>query len=187
MNAASDKLRIVSHFPGRLRVRAETFRILPEIANEVAERLAEQPGVTSARSVPLTGSLVVTYDPRQLQLLELVQNLVRLGGLHGIEVDAGSDEVLRGPDTGQKVRRVLSDFNSSLRIGTKDAVDLNAAMPATLAALGIATLIWGNRRLPEWYDFMFWSFTTFQQLNPPATPPARSDSDRRDGGPASTR
>ena len=39
--AARDELRIVSHFPGRLRVRAETFRVLPEVAERCLNHTEE--------------------------------------------------------------------------------------------------------------------------------------------------
>src|SRR5262249_12499114 len=92
-----DRLRFVSHFPGRLRVRATTFRVLPDVADGVAQRLREEPGVSSVEVARVTGSILVHYDPRVVEMPRLAQLLVRLGGLHGLEVDAGDAESPGGP------------------------------------------------------------------------------------------
>jgi hypothetical protein len=160
---ARDELRIVSHFPGRLRVRAETFRVLPEVAEEVSQRLTEEPGVVETKASPITGSLVITYDPRALQLPRLVQVLVRIAGLHGIEVDARYDP--GAPDHGVRLRQALGVLNRSLRGKSGGRVDLKVALPGTLGSMGIAMLLGGRWRSPEWYDLVFWSFVTFCNLN----------------------
>ncbi len=166
MNAKRDHLRLVSHFPGRLRVRAETFRALPGAAEEVAARIAEEPGVTEVKTSPVTGSLLVLYEPRVLQLPRLVQALVRAGGLRGIEVDAREDWS-RQPSHGARVREVVGQWNRVVQKVTDGKVDMRAAVPGSLAATGLAMLLAGRRRVPEWYDMIFWAYVTFSNLNPP--------------------
>ena len=175
-NGHKDPLRLVSHFPGRLRVRAETFRVLPEVGAEVAQRLMEEEGILSAKSSSTTGSLLITYDPRALQLPRLTQLLVRFGGLYGLEVDAANDR-LAGPEDGARVRDALASFNQALRGATRGHVDLKVAVPGSLAAGGIALFLAGRRRVPEWYDLLFWAFVTFSNMNP-----ARPANERDAGG-----
>lgn len=174
-----DELRIVSHFPGRLRVRAETFRVLPEVAEEVSHRLNEEPGVSAVKTSRVTGSLVVTYDPRELQLPQLVQVLVRIAGLHGLEVDTRHDP--NAPEDGARFRHALGLLNRSLVGKSGGRLDLKVAVPGTLGSLGVAMLLGGRRRTPEWYDLVFWSFVTFCNLNAKSAGAARSDH----GGPPS--
>lgn len=160
-----DRLRLISHFPGRLRVRAETFRVLPEVAEEVSQRLLEEPGVSAVKSSDVTGSLVVTYDPRELQLPRLIQLLIRVGGLHGLEVDA-ADDWMKGTPQGTQVRGAFGSVNESVRAATKGKIDLKTAVPGALAGLGVGMLMSRKFVMPLWYDFFFWSFVTFQNLNP---------------------
>jgi hypothetical protein len=112
---------LVSHFPGRLRVRAETFRVLPEVAEEVCTRLAEEHGVKAVKTSPLTGSLLVTYEPRELQLPRVIQLLIRVGGLHGLEVDSAEQwtQPARG---GRRVREGFDGVNEALRGATRGNV-----------------------------------------------------------------
>ncbi len=171
-----DRLRLVSHFPGRLRVRAETFRAVPEAAAEVAARIAEEPGVLEVTTAPITGSLLVLYEPRRLQLPHLVQVLVRAGGLRGIEVDAHEDWSRRPPQ-GTRVRDTVGRWNRAVQKLTDGKVDMRAAVPGSLATAGVAMFLAGRRRVPEWYDLIFWAFVTFSNLNQPG---ARAESDPND-------
>ncbi len=173
-----DRLRIVSHFPGRLRVRAETFRVLPEVGAEVAQRIAEEHGVTGASMSPVTGSLLVSYDPREIQLPRLVHLLVQIGGLQGIELDPTNDWQ-HAPDDGARVRAFFGQINDVVRSATNRKVNMRVAVPGMLAGTGLAMLLAGSRRVPEWYDLMFWALGTFTTLNPtPEDAVAPRDDDR---------
>ena len=175
----NDRLKLVSHFPGRLRVRADTFRVLPEVGVEVAQRLTEEEGVLSARASSTTGSLLITYEPRALQLPRLIQLLVRLGGLYGLEVDAPADG-FGAPQDGARVRALFGRLNEALFGATSGRVDLKVALPGSLAAGGIALFLAGRRRIPEWYDMLFWAFVTFVNLNPATN--GQNDVTRTDEG-----
>jgi hypothetical protein len=155
-------LRIVAHFPGRLRVRAERFREQP-FGSEVAERVRAENGVESALVTPRTGSLLVEYRARELQLPRLVEIILRAGGLEGVAADRG----LLGAPQGQVVRQVVDQWNEQLIDVTRGRVDARTAVPGTLATLGVVRLLLGPRTMPEWYDLLFWSFVTFVNLNPP--------------------
>jgi hypothetical protein len=161
-------------------VRAETFRVLPEVGEDVAARVREEAGVTSVTTTEVTGSLLVLYDPRQTQVLRILRAIVLVGGLAGIEVDRKDRERTASP--GERVRAALGALDARFKDSTEGRVDLRAAIPATLAALGVGKLLQGSPRVPEWYDLLFWSFVTFSNLNPRAAevPVARTDA-RADG------
>lgn len=161
----SDRLELVSHFPGRLRVRAETFRVMPEVAADVAQRLREEPGVRRVDPASRTGSLVISYAPEEVQLPRIVNLLVRLGGLHGLEVDARHDDPnVKAP--GERVIELLRVWDKTVGRAMNGKLDLRVALPGALAAAGLGVFFFGRRRTPEWYDLIFWSFVTFVNLNP---------------------
>jgi len=167
----TERLRLVAHFPGRLRVRSAAFRASPALADDVVGRLREEPGVREATASRVTGSLLVLYEPRELELPRLVQLLVQAGGLAGIEVDS-NDEWAKLPTQGERVRERLGAWNDSLRAFSDGAIDVRTALPGTLAATGAAMFLAGRRRIPEWYDLVFWAFVTFTNLNKPPDPAA---------------
>jgi hypothetical protein len=172
------RLEVVSHHPGRLRVRARVFRVLPEVAKDVAAHLNEDPAVLGVEMSPVTGSMVIAYDPLRLELTRLVARLVQIAGLHGIRSDTSEETLARAPQ-GARLQKRIASYNDALRRLTTDSVDLRTAVPGTLAAGGLAILLFGRRRIPEWYDLMFWGFVTFVNLNSTGAAPGGADHDRR--------
>jgi hypothetical protein len=171
-----DRLRLVSHFPGRLRVRAEVFRVMPEVADEVVARLREEPAVRGTEASRLTGSLLVIYDPQTLQLPRLVQLIVRTGRLGGLEVDA-SDWTERDPP-GERVRLALEKLNLRMRGATGGRLDGRVAVPGALLVGGLA-LLFRAPIVPNWWDLTFWAYSTFHNMNP--HPPRRPSPEPSDG------
>lgn len=51
------------HLPGRLRLKAEGLKRNPALLEAVRSELAAVPGVSSAAANPLTGGIIVHYDP----------------------------------------------------------------------------------------------------------------------------
>jgi hypothetical protein len=160
-----ERLRLVSHFPGRLRVRADAFRRAPEVAREVTLRLQDEPAVTSAETSRLTGSLLVVYDPRALQLPRLIHIIVRTGGFDGLEVDRTSDWKHR-PRQGMRVRGAVDRMNDRLREVTGGRLDGRVALPGVLAASGVAMFAAGARGFPQWYELIYWAYNIFHNMNP---------------------
>jgi hypothetical protein len=172
-----DGLRLVSHFPGRLRVRAEVFRVMPEVADEVAARLREEPAVSGTEASRLTGSLLVIYDPQELQLPRLVHLIVRTGRLSGLEVDASEDWAKREPP-GERVRLTLEKLNLRMRDATGGRLDGRVAVPGALLIGGLALLLRAPI-VPNWWDLTFWAYSTFHNMNP--HPPRRPSPEPSDG------
>jgi Heavy metal associated domain 2 len=176
-----DTLRLVSHFAGRLRVRAETFRALPEVGAAVAEDLRAVDGVVDASASPVTGSLLVRYEPRRVELPRLVAFIVRAGGLHGLSLDV-PERWEDKPSPGQAIRRVLGAADRSVRGATGGHADIRSAVPSALVGTGLAMFLAGRRRIPEWYDLVFWGFVAFCNLNPSETNAAHPPGPSNDVG-----
>ena len=157
------KLRVASHFPGRLRVRAAAFEDAA-FGKDVATQLAAEPGVSSATPTPFTGSLLVLYDARTLQLPWLIQLISKIAQLDGIEADHTGELIPGGP----AIRTALDRWNGAVFGASRGTIDARTAVPGALATLGTLSLLFGRRGLPQWYDLLFWSFVTFVNLNPPA-------------------
>jgi hypothetical protein len=156
----SAELQIVSHFPGRLRVRAEPFRT--PFGAEVAEQIRGETGVVAATVSSRTGSLLVEYRAREVQMPRLVELILRVGRLDAIAVDRGPLPGPRGP----ALRETLDRWNQRLYGASHGKLDGKSGVPGLLAGLGVLRLVIGPVRIPEWYDLLFWSFVTFVNLNP---------------------
>lgn len=63
---------VVSFFPGHVRLRIENIRKNHDYAKKVEELLIRIRGITSVESNPLTGSILIKYDPRTIDVESLV-------------------------------------------------------------------------------------------------------------------
>jgi copper chaperone CopZ len=65
-----------AHFvPGRLRIKSSELRDRRRAA-ETATQLAAIPGVTSVAANPITGSITINFDKRELSILQLWEGLL---------------------------------------------------------------------------------------------------------------
>ena len=170
MSVGASKLRVVAHFPGRLRVRADRFRTDAECAREVRELLEASTGVTRVEVSPTTGSLLVLYDPRARSLDELLEQIIHIAELEGIATEATAAELLAQPEPGAHIHAAFGSLNDALRVASGNALDLKVTFPIALASGGVALLLRGPRGLPQWYDMMIWGFNAFMALNRPHAP-----------------
>jgi hypothetical protein len=145
-------------------VQAASFRVLPELATRVVKRVIDEPGVLSARWSTTTGSVVVEYEPRQVELPDLMHLIVKLGGLCGVEVDALSEE-RAAVRAGIFVRDVLARWNAAVGMWTRGGLDMKTGVPGAMAIGSLLMLALRRRQIPAWYDLAFWSFVTFCNLN----------------------
>ncbi len=163
----SGKLVMVSHFSGRLRVRAEKFRQRQELGAAFAEHVGAKEGVTSTQFSAITGSLLVRYNPLEIELNELVSAMLLAGGFEGILAE--SPPVPNAPPAGvigERIRSAAGLADDAVQRFSTSTVDLRTGVPLTLAGMGAAIFLTGRRRLPNWYDLLFWGFTTFVNFNP---------------------
>ena len=57
---------------GRLRIRLDSIKKSPRAAASVTESLVKVPGVKKARANPVTGSLLIHYDPWKISQTDLL-------------------------------------------------------------------------------------------------------------------
>ncbi len=163
MSHAREDLHVVSHFPGRLRVRAERFRHAA-VATEIERRVGGEPGVTAAAVNEITGSLLVTYDPAVIQLDRLLPLILAAGEIEAVAIPA-PEAIPEGPP-GKHVRHAFRRLDMRCREAMKGRLDVRTAIPAACLVAGIGRFALGNRVIPKWYELAFWSFVTFINLNP---------------------
>ena len=69
----------VHALPGRLRVKLADIKRAPAVARKLEERLQREPGVAEAVANPVTGSVLVHYDPRRTSSQTILARLAPYG------------------------------------------------------------------------------------------------------------
>jgi hypothetical protein len=98
----------VHHVPGRLRVKTPALKRSPARAERVCAAVTALQGVSSAEANPVTGSLVVTYDPLRADPRGVLARLADEGVI-------GRDVGLPGPtQVNIDVGRLAADATGNL-------------------------------------------------------------------------
>jgi hypothetical protein len=130
-------IRVVHAIPGRVRLKIISLRDNPELAREIRARLAGLQGIRRVEANPLTGSLLVLYDPEEI---------TSLAG--GFSTALGALNARVGNVTGGIDLRLLLPL-------TLFALGIRGLLVASKVPV------------PTWYDLLWFSFGTYFMLNRP--------------------
>jgi len=182
-------IRTVHTIPGRIRIKVGALKGNVDLALELQERLAAEPGVRHAEANPTTGSLLVVYDPEapgwrdytralsdQLRPVapgvdptEIARRLA--------EVPAPTNGTVIGTNGGIEAHDVMGYFrglNDQVRSAT-GGPGLTLLVPLTLLLLGVRGLLAAEEvAAPRWYDLVWFGFATFLMLNAAGVPAAKA-------------
>ena len=165
-----EPLRLVHHYPGYVRIRAGAF-LQPQDNDPVvtAARTAAEtaPGFRSWSLNPKTGSVVIEYDPGELEADDLLKHIAKSAGLQGVEISTSrkmnrEELVSTFLDSVQGVNQVASQL-------TGERADLRELVPAALAAVSVVSLVLNEDRglLPFWSSALYHSYRVFMQWHRP--------------------
>jgi hypothetical protein len=165
-----DSVRVVHAIPGRVRLKVTGVKDNPGLAAALEERLLGVEGIHRVEVNPVTGSILLLYDPRERE--EVGQTLQPL--FPGLELEeyqpGGASGATNGSGPPAPVGRRISGLFGSLNTGVSrvtGGIDLKVLLPVTLFLLGVRSLIVSDKlRVPMWYDLIWFSFGTFLALNP---------------------
>ncbi|HLH22094.1 MAG TPA: heavy metal-associated domain-containing protein [Chloroflexota bacterium] len=185
MEQASAHAHIVSHVPGRLRVRVRKGQRHPRVLHRIETQLAEQPGVRAVAVNAGTGSVMVQYNPRALSTESLLDLLHDVGVVaHSIfsdeEIDLSSADQTGAAghsETAQSIIGALDRLDRRLSTLTGQKLDLKVLFPLGLGALGVRQLAvggWGLAEIPA-FVLLWYAFDSFYKLHrAPAVEPTAS-------------
>jgi hypothetical protein len=169
-------IRIVHAIPGRVRLKIVYLRDNPELARELRERLVSVQGIRRVEANPLTGSLLVLYDPEEMtslgSLFMLSEAVTPLSpGLNMAQIEEWLGQAGNGSGATASLASGIASGLGALnaRVGrATGGFDLRLLLPLMLFVLGIRRLLVAKSvPFPAWYDLLWFSFGTFLMLNPP--------------------
>lgn len=162
ISGSCDTLRIISHFPGRVRVRARKFFKKPAFIEDVAARFGREPGVLSVSGSAKTGSILIEYNPDEIQVDALIARFLEVSGLSLI---SDGEDHAHGTAVATTIRQALANADMNMFRAANGTFDLRTAVPGALLFGGITTLLLGRFTPPQWFDLVFWGYVTFNNLN----------------------
>jgi hypothetical protein len=69
--------------PGRMRIRIQQLKAAPEMARRLESQLGAHAGISEVTANPTTGSVLIKYEPGQIEGHEILSALRRSGWIKG--------------------------------------------------------------------------------------------------------
>lgn len=170
-------IKVVHAVPGRIRVKVSKVKENPTLAGEIERQLSTIQGIRRVEANPVTGSVLVLYDPGAMTSLNPLLALSETFPLLFPEFDVRELEVWlassgNGSNSERSVAESISSFFRTLNAEVGKAtggLDLKILLPLTLFFFGLRGLLLSEKvPFPSWYDLLWFSFATFVMLNRPA-------------------
>jgi len=171
--AGIGRVELLHAIPGRIRLRVPEIKGDPARAREVEHQVTGLKVVRRAEVSPVTGSLLVTYDPDDLESLEELGRRL-IPELELTTLTASSDPApdmdmdVVTPSMVAGIMGHLRTMNANVRT-TTGGLDLRILVPALLVLLGVKKLVTDREKTPTWYNYFWFAFGTFCTLNRRAT------------------
>jgi hypothetical protein len=164
-------IEIVHALPGRVRVKIARLKGDPALAGESQKKLGGVPGIQEIEANPVTGSVLIHYDKKQLMSLESLQALSETLAQLVPDLDTGRlsawlTAVTEGGGVGSGQGTDLLASISGQAGQITQGLNVNLLIPLTLFFLGVRSL-WLAEELafPAWYDYFWFAFSTLAMLN----------------------
>jgi hypothetical protein len=169
-------IHIVHFLPGRLRVKIDKVRHNAPFAEEIQCALTTLRGVHHVEVNPVTGSVLVHYDPLIMGSLHSLEALAETLGLFldraalerledRLRTSANGVNSGAPVSLGAGVEAFFGHLNAGVTQATGGWGDLRALVPLTLFFLGVRSLLLvENTAFPSWYDYFWFAFGTFMAL-----------------------
>ena len=161
LKVSREALQLVHHHPGRLRVRADRFRVDEEAVARVREGLERLRGVTRFEHNVRTGSLLVEYQPGVAEPEALLAFIA-----DAADLDRYSPKVAVPQEPGLVAIEAAREVNAITYELTGKRFDLRTMIPAGLVTMAAyAFLEQKGERLPRWDNLLYWSYNVFVHLH----------------------
>jgi hypothetical protein len=169
---------VVHHLPGRLRVRLPRAQRTAQLLQQLRGFVEGLGGVRQVEINPVTGSLLVYYEPESE---EQIHGLLRsqadgFGSPPGLTdadelaatIEKEAEFLAAHSEVALQVVQAVKSLNREVRVATDNAVDLKVLLPPGLAVW--AFLEHGvEAATPLWVTLAIFSFNSFVSLHRPAS------------------
>lgn len=163
---------VAHQLPGRVRIRLwHGPSHDPAEVRSAAERLGRLTEVDRVVHHPVTGSLIVHYDPDRWGEDEVLDRCATALGASklvrpGEPTPPPTELAVMGSRLARAVAVLFGELNADLYRATRGTADLRILLPLTFGGLGAAeVLVTGKLPAPPWFNLMWWSFRTFTTFN----------------------
>lgn len=182
--ATQQGIQIVHFVPGRIRVKLDAIKGNKTGAEEIRQRLVAIDGITHISTNPVTGSVLLLYDPEALagswdSFLKVAGaiGLTEPGAFDSAQIEQWMQVLQNGTGPGlapngsataaKELESLFGSLNARLRKVAKNQGELKDLVPLGLLFLGLRRLLVASQgAVPSWYNYFALAFGIFVALHP---------------------
>jgi hypothetical protein len=161
--------RLVHAVPGRLRLRLARHDLSAEFIQALERAFLMTDGVREVQVTPQTGSVVVRFDPAQLDLERLLaQDRPRqLVVLERADRPEDLKKTVPTSLTAVRIQRTFHEVDVRLSELSQGRWDLRSVVPAAFGVLALRQIVtnFGELAGIPWYVLAWYAFDSFWKLN----------------------
>jgi hypothetical protein len=177
----TNEVELAHYIPGRVRIRISKVKGNASLAEDIRQNFSAIAGIHKVEANPLTGSVLVEYDPQTVGSLgSLITMADTFGvlpdGLNPENIEQLLDDLMNGHHNGasQETPHILDDgikgffgmLNDEVARLTSGVADLRALVPLMLFGFGLRELLFSEKLTsPAWYNYFWFAFGTFNALH----------------------
>jgi hypothetical protein len=169
---------VAHEIDGRIRLKVPDAKKNPDLLETIRKALAGIPGAESVDANPLTGSVLLYYDPglnggfrQQIARSGEETGLFALMQSQTSDVAESAEGIRNEPEyfaspskTAEVIINEIGNVNWQIKKVSGNTVDLNLLLPMGFA-LYSASLIAKRLATPRWLTLAIFSFNSFMSLN----------------------
>ncbi len=161
--------RVVHAVPGRVRVKLNREELSDDQGDELRSALLAIPGVRDIQANARTGSVVIQYDPAELDVAGLI-NLARAANvlaLDALEASPYAGKRMPPSLTAQRISHTVHEVDVRLAELSGGRWDLRSVVPVAFGVLAARAIIRdvGALGSAPWYVLAWYAFDSFWKLN----------------------
>ena len=162
------RARVAHAMPGRVRLRFERPVDVEELAKRLATDLRDLGGTVVVVPKPTTRSIVIEYDPGEIQSQRLLGEGLRAAAVEVLQPGAHAPAAPTGETAvGRTITNAVGTTNASVGRATRGTLDLRDAFPLTLFGLGLGRVLRGQVEPVPWHSLLYYGYSIFSALHAP--------------------
>jgi hypothetical protein len=164
-------VKVESYLPGRLRLRVPSELRQNGAMTEAIGMLQSVPGIRQVQTNPVTGSVLVEFDPQVLDINHLLElgkaaNLISADVATKLERPTGAEAVTGPSKITQGIIENFRILDAGVSRYTQGALDAKTLIPLVLITLALGrALVKRTRPVIPWYTLIWYGYSVFVHWN----------------------
>jgi hypothetical protein len=172
----SGDFQILHFIPGRIRFRLGRVKDNLALAEEIQRKLASAPGVHKARANPITGSVLVLYEPSRTESADSWLQIGReldlfpdgfddLQSLYQHQQTSAAKPSQQSPDLEKLVDELFLGLDDKVARASHGRASLSDFVPLAFFLLGLRKFLLSKAAPIPWHTYLWYAFGIYRSFH----------------------